>query len=81
MSDSQKNQQQARRLAEEALREQAAGNDATADRLFAEAQRIDPAAVADVLQEHDAAHEPDARDRRTAVQDRPVQHVPSKNEA
>ena len=67
--------EQARALAERALREQAAGNDAEADRLFGEAQRIDPEAVADVLQEHDAVHEPDSRDQRTADKDRPVQHV------
>ena len=67
--------EQARALAERALREQAAGNDAEADRLFAEAQRIDPGAVADVLEEHDAVHEPDSRDQRTADRDRPAQHV------
>ena len=37
-----------------------------ADRLGAEALQLDPVAVAEVLAEHDAAHEPDARDRRTA---------------
>ena len=66
---------QARALAEQALQAQAAGRDDDADRLFAEAQRIDPEAVADVLQEHDAAHEPDARDQNTFDRDRPVQHV------
>lgn len=56
----------ARELAERALHEQAAGRTEAADRLGAEALQLDPAAVADVLAEHDAAHEPDARDRRTA---------------
>jgi hypothetical protein len=57
---------QARRLAEQALHEQAADHPELADRLGAEALQLDPAAVADVLAEHDATHEPDARDRRTA---------------
>ena len=35
----------ARQLAEQALRAQAAGNDDQADRLFADAERIDPQAV------------------------------------
>src|SRR5690349_2313145 len=60
---------QARRLAEQALHEQAAGHPEAAERLGAEALRLDPAAVAEVLAEHDAAHEPDARDRRTADHD------------
>ena len=60
---------QARKLAEQALHEQAIGNAEAADRLGAEALRLDPAAVADILAEHDAAHEPDARDRRTADHD------------
>ena len=46
---------QARKLAEQALHEQAVDHPEAADRLGAE-----------VLAEHDAAHEPDARDRRTA---------------
>lgn len=41
----------ARLLAEKALAAQAAGDDDEADRLFAEADRIDPEAVANVLQE------------------------------
>jgi hypothetical protein len=59
----------ARQLAEQALHEQAIGRPEAADRLGAEALRLDPAAVAEVLAEHDAAHEPDARDRRTADRD------------
>lgn len=57
---------QARRLAEQALHEQAIGRFEAADRLGTEALRLDAVAVAEVLAEHDAAHEPDARDRRTA---------------
>ena len=41
----------ARLLAEKALAAQTAGDDDEADRLFAEADRIDPEAVANVLQE------------------------------
>jgi hypothetical protein len=59
----------ARALAEQAMRAQAAGRDAEADQLFAQAQQIDPDAVAAVLAEHDAALAPDARDRPTADQD------------
>lgn len=53
---------QARRLAEQALAAERAGDSATADRLFAEADRIDPAAVADVLEEDNttAAQRPHA---------------------
>lgn len=40
-----------RQLAEQALQAQAAGDDDEADRLFAEADRADPQAVAAVLQE------------------------------
>lgn len=47
--------EQARRLVEAALRAQAAGDDAEAERLFDEAQRTDPEAVVNVLQERDAA--------------------------
>ena len=65
----------ARRLAAQALQAQAAGEAAAADRLFAQAQAIDPDAVAAVLREADAAHEPDARDQRTSDADRPAQHV------
>jgi hypothetical protein len=45
---------EARRLAERGLHEQAVGNPGEADRLLAQAQEIDPDAVADVLREHDA---------------------------
>lgn len=59
----------ARALAEQALHAQAAGNTDEADRLLAEAQKLDPDAVAAVLGEHDAAVAPDARDTPTANQD------------
>ena len=42
---------QARRLAEQALDARRIGDAEAADRLFAEADRIDPGAVADVLAE------------------------------
>lgn len=42
---------QARRLAEQALAARRAGDQDEADRLFAEADRIDPGAAADVLEE------------------------------
>ena len=42
---------QARRLTEQALAAERDGDQDTADRLFAEAERMDPAAVADVLEE------------------------------
>jgi len=60
---------QARALAEQALHAQAEGRDDEADHLFAEAQRIDPDEVADVLAEHDAARPPDARDQPAADRD------------
>ncbi len=41
----------ARQMAEQALRAQAAGNDEEADRLFAAAERVNPQAVANVLEE------------------------------
>jgi len=41
----------ARQLAEQALRAQSAGNQDEADRLFADAERIDPQAVAAVLEQ------------------------------
>ncbi len=41
----------ARHLAEQALRAQAAGDEEEADRLFAEAERADPQAVAALLEE------------------------------
>lgn len=65
----------ARALAEQAVQAQAAGDDAAADRLFAQAQAIDPDAVAAVLRETDTAHEPDSRDQRTFDADRPEQHA------
>jgi hypothetical protein len=52
---------EARRLAERGLHEQAVGNIGEADRLLAQAQELDPDAVADVLREHDAGRAPDAR--------------------
>lgn len=55
--------EQARRLAEAALRAQREGNDAEAERLFQQAERTDPEAVANVLQERDAAFSADAADR------------------
>ena len=60
---------EARRLAERGLHEQAAGNTEEADRLLAQAQEIDPDAVADVLREHDAGRAPDARLQDLADQD------------
>ena len=67
---------QARTLAEQALHAQAAGQVDEADRLFSEAQRLDPDAVAVVLSEHDAAVAPDARDTPAANQDAErVRHV------
>jgi hypothetical protein len=53
---------QARALAEQALRAQAAGLDDEADRLFAEAGRIDAQEVANVLEEHEVAGTRDAGD-------------------
>jgi hypothetical protein len=60
---------EARRLAERGLHEQAVGNIAEADRLLAQAQELDPDAVADVLREHDARRAPDARLQDLADQD------------
>ncbi len=59
----------ARALAEQAIHAQAVGEIEEADRLFAEAQQLDPEAVAVVLDEHDAALAPDARDTPTADRD------------
>ncbi len=56
----------ARQIAEQALRAQAAGDDVEADRLFAEAERIDPDAVIALLQERSGDAPPTAR---TAAQD------------
>ena len=60
---------EARRLAERGLHEQAVGNIGEADRLLAQAQELDPDAVADVLREHDAGRAPDARLQDLADQD------------
>ena len=60
---------EARRLAERGLHEQAVGNPGEADRLLAQAQEIDPDAVAEVLREHDAGRAPDARLQDLADQD------------
>lgn len=57
----------ARALAERGLHAQAAGDAEEADRLLSEAQRLDPDAVAIVL--NDAAVAPDARDTTTADRD------------
>ena len=61
--------ERARALAEQALRAQAESNNDEADRLLAEAQQLNPDAVAEVLSEHDAAVPPDARDTPTANRD------------
>lgn len=66
MSASPEQRTRAHTLARQAVRAQAAGNDA-------EAQQAD--AVAEVLAKHDAAHEPDARDQRTFDGDCPEQHA------
>jgi hypothetical protein len=50
---------QARRLAEKAMRLEAEGDQDGADRLFAEAQRIDPGAVAAALDEAVTSRIPD----------------------
>jgi hypothetical protein len=60
---------EARRLAERGLHAQATGKPDEADRLLAQAQELDPDAVADVLREHDAARAPDARLQDLADQD------------
>jgi hypothetical protein len=59
----------ARALAERGLHAQAAGDAEEADRLLSEAQRLDPDAVATVLNEHDAAVALDAGDTPTADRD------------
>jgi hypothetical protein len=70
------NAARARMLAEQALHAQAAGQVDEADRLFSEAQRLDPDVVAVVLSEHDAAVAPDARDTPAANHDAErVRHV------
>ena len=60
---------EARKLAERGLHEQAVGNIGEADQLLAQAQELDPDAVADVLREHDAGRAPDARLHDLADQD------------
>ena len=60
---------EARRLAERGLHELAVGNLGEADHLLAQAQELDPDAVADVLREHDAGRTPDARLQDLADQD------------
>lgn len=55
--------EQARRLAEAALRAQQEGNDAEAERLFQQAERTDPEALVNVLQERGAAPAPDLAGR------------------
>ena len=61
--------ERARALAKQAMDAQAAGDADEADRLLSEAQQLDPDAVAVVLNEHDAAVAPDARDTATANRD------------
>jgi len=67
----------ARRLAEQGLHEQAQGHDAEADRLLSQALSIDPGAVDAVLQQHDAARAPDARDQATSNRD--VDRIPPRS--
>jgi hypothetical protein len=64
----------ARKLAEQAMHEQAAGRLEEADRLLEQAQELDPDMVAEVLREHDAGRTPDARLQDLANQD--VEEVP-----
>ena len=64
MSDTSKHDQ-ARALAEQAVREQDSGQDTAADASFDEATRIDPYAVAEVLDETGANTAPDSRDEKT----------------
>ena len=66
-SEADQRRSQARALSEQALHAQARGQWDEADRLFTQAQAIDPDAVAEVLNEHDAAlGPPDARDEPMA---------------
>ncbi|MBS0639966.1 MAG: hypothetical protein JSS43_08850 [Proteobacteria bacterium] len=51
-ADSADRRPQARALVEKALQAERAGDQDEADRLFAEAERIDPDETAEVLQEH-----------------------------
>ena len=64
MSDTAKHEQ-ARALAERAVKQQDSGQDSAADATFDEATRIDPDAVAEVLDETGANAAPDSRDERT----------------
>lgn len=64
MSNASKHEQ-ARALAEKAVAQQQAGQDAAADATFDEATRLDPDAVAEVLDETGANAAPDSRDERT----------------
>lgn len=61
--------EQARALAEQGMEAQAAGRTEEADQLLTEAQGLDPDAVAAVLNRHDAAVAPDARDTPAADRD------------
>ncbi len=56
---------QARELAEQAVRQQEAGRDADADASFDAATKLDPDAVVEVLDETGANTAPDSRDDRT----------------
>jgi hypothetical protein len=79
---------QARQLAEAALRARRAGDDAKADELFAEAERTDPEAVINVLQEHefdrgavspdDLAPQDDAEIARMTSEVKPHSDAPSR---
>ena len=65
----------ARQLAEQAVAAQAAGDDDEADRLFAEATRVDPSAVDAVLSEAVVTRQPAGaaqRDREIAAMTRTV---------
>ncbi len=65
MSDALK-REQARALAEKAVEQQVAGADDAADTTFDQATKLDPDAVAEVLDETGANTAPDSRDERTA---------------
>lgn len=64
MSDASKHEQ-ARALAERAVKQQDSGQDNAADATFDEATKLDPDAVAEVLDETGANTAPDSRDNRT----------------
>ena len=68
----------ARQMAEQALRAQAAGDGEEAERLFADAERADPQAVAAVLEEHrddpaPATPEAPQNDAELAAESRTIQ--------